>query len=424
MPSPSVCQFQRPLCSILYTSTWVLLAVVLTAVPAAALPAEIPLGGPDTPDARLGFSRSVLGVQRYDLSTGTNNDAANRRAQVVHQCYWNPQKNGCDADDAVNIMYAINAKPGSAYLWFLLMSYDRETVCGQHRTASTCRGDTAHRCVYFDDIFNKINGKAASSSSSSNSPSNNSSGKTNMVAAGAAGDAQDQQQDKEQQQHRAAMPLLGARAAEHLQASDGSEGAHSQLSWPSEQLQQQLREQLAVDQRSPRRLAQDTLLSGHPTAAVAAPAAATASATAAAAAAGSSSSSSKPGSSKPVTSNRNSNSSSFTKPAPVKPAASSSAPAAATTGFASSAAKPPTAAAALVAAPKKPPVVCTSADFLENYIFTRSAYSNPLQAPLALHCPGSKAYQLVSCMRMPSLGEQQWHTPPTWIIAMSMMTCT
>jgi hypothetical protein len=48
--------------------------------------------------------------------------------------------------------------------------------------------------------------------------------------------------------------------------------------------------------------------------------------------------------------------------------------------------------------------VCTSRDLLENYLFTRAAYSNLLQAPLSMHCPGSKAYELVRCMRTHGAG--------------------
>jgi hypothetical protein len=213
--------------------------------------------------------------------------------------------------------------------------------------------------VYFDDILNIIAGRAGSSSNSSSS-------KSNMAAGTAAGNTPDHQQ-----QIPAAMPLLDAWATAQLQAGFGAEALNNQLSLQSEALQQQLREQLALDGASPRRLSQNPLLSLDAAPAATAPAAATR----APAAASSSSSSTKPSSSS------SSSSSSFTFAAPAKPAA----PAA--------------------AAPRKPRVMCTSADLLENYIFTRSAYSNPLQAPLALHCPGSKAYQLISCMRMPSLGE-------------------
>jgi hypothetical protein len=189
-----------------------------------------------------------------------------------------------------------------------------------------------------------------------------------MAAGAAAGDTPDQQQDAEQQQQQqvpAAMPKQNAWATAQLQAGIGAEALANQLSLHSDQLQQQLREQLAFDERSPRRLSQNALASTDASTAV----------TAQPAAASSSSSSTKKPSS--------SSSSSSTKAAPAKPAT------------------PPAAAAA----PRKPRVMCTSADLLENYIFTRSAYSNPLQAPLALHCPGSKAYHLIACMRMPSLCE-------------------
>jgi hypothetical protein len=225
--------------------------------------------------------------------------------------------------------------------------------------------------VYFDDILNIIAGRAGSSSSNSSS----SSSKSNMAEEAAAGDTPDQQQDaeqKQQQQAPAAMPLLDAWATAQMQAGFGAEALTNQLTLQSEALQQQLREQLALDV-SPRRLSQNAPLSLNAAPAATAPAAATR-----APAAASSSSSTK------LSSSSSSSSSSFTTAAPAKPAAP---------------------AASAAAAPRKPRVMCTSADLLENYIFTRSAYSNPLQAPLALHCPGSKAYQLISCMRMPSLGE-------------------
>lgn len=47
---------------------------------------------------------------------------------------------------------------------------------------------------------------------------------------------------------------------------------------------------------------------------------------------------------------------------------------------------------------KKRQVKCTSRELIENFVFTKSGYSSVLQAPLALHCPGSKAFNLVKCM--------------------------
>jgi hypothetical protein len=48
---------------------------------------------------------------------------------------------------------------------------------------------------------------------------------------------------------------------------------------------------------------------------------------------------------------------------------------------------------------------CTSKELLENFAFTKVGYSSVLQAPLGLHCPGSKAAALVTCMRQPTKGE-------------------
>lgn len=70
-----------------------------------------------------GRPRSLLGL-RSTVGTSANGNVANqgtqqqqRRPLVVSQCYWDQQSQVCDADDAVNIMYAIKAKPVSAYLW-------------------------------------------------------------------------------------------------------------------------------------------------------------------------------------------------------------------------------------------------------------------------------------------------------------------
>jgi hypothetical protein len=54
---------------------------------------------------------------------------------------------------------------------------------------------------------------------------------------------------------------------------------------------------------------------------------------------------------------------------------------------------------------KKPRIQCTSRELIENFVFTKSGYSSVLQAPLALHCPGSKAFNLVKCMGQTSNGE-------------------
>jgi len=39
-----------------------------------------------------------------------------RQAHVAPQCSWNAELQMCDADDAVNIMYAVRAKPNSPYI--------------------------------------------------------------------------------------------------------------------------------------------------------------------------------------------------------------------------------------------------------------------------------------------------------------------
>lgn len=41
---------------------------------------------------------------------------------------------------------------------------------------------------------------------------------------------------------------------------------------------------------------------------------------------------------------------------------------------------------------------CTSRENIENFVYTHSGYSSVLQAPLAMHCPRSKAFNLVRCM--------------------------
>jgi hypothetical protein len=75
------------------------------------------VGGPDAHDAGPAQLRSLLGALNTAESAGSARDTASKRVQVVPQCYWNPDEKVCDAEDAVNIMYAINARPGSAYLW-------------------------------------------------------------------------------------------------------------------------------------------------------------------------------------------------------------------------------------------------------------------------------------------------------------------
>jgi hypothetical protein len=76
-----------------------------------------PVGGPDAYDAKPTQPRSLLSAHRLDASTDAASGAASKRVQVVPQCFWDPRQQACDAEDAVNIMYAINARPGSAYLW-------------------------------------------------------------------------------------------------------------------------------------------------------------------------------------------------------------------------------------------------------------------------------------------------------------------
>jgi hypothetical protein len=51
---------------------------------------------------------------------------------------------------------------------------------------------------------------------------------------------------------------------------------------------------------------------------------------------------------------------------------------------------------------KKAQLKCTSRELIENFVYTESGYSSVLQAPLAMHCPGSKAFELVRCMGQPS----------------------
>jgi hypothetical protein len=49
--------------------------------------------------------------------------------------------------------------------------------------------------------------------------------------------------------------------------------------------------------------------------------------------------------------------------------------------------------------------LCTSRELIDNFVYTKSGYSSVLQAPLAMHCPGSKASNLVKCMGQTSNGE-------------------
>lgn len=50
-------------------------------------------------------------------------------------------------------------------------------------------------------------------------------------------------------------------------------------------------------------------------------------------------------------------------------------------------------------------LLCTSRELIDNFVYTKSGYSSVLQAPLAMHCPGSKAFNLVKCMGQTSNGE-------------------
>jgi hypothetical protein len=92
--------------------------------------------------------------------------------------------------------------------------------------------------------------------------------------------------------------------------------------------------------------------------------------------------------------------------AATKPAAAAAPPAAAGApggGHAAAGGKPT--GAAPPASGSTGDIKCTSRDLLENFAFTKMGYSSVLQAPMGLHCPGSKAAQLVNCMRQPSNGE-------------------
>ncbi|WIA18164.1 hypothetical protein OEZ85_009639 [Tetradesmus obliquus] len=137
MPTACVRQPRRCQCSILHTLAILIIASVLSV---AAHSAGNRVGGPDNPAAGAAQLRSLLGALNTAESARSARDAASKRVQVVPQCYWNPEEKVCDAEDAVNIMYAINARPGSAYLWFLLMTYDRETA----PLALHCPGSKAH----------------------------------------------------------------------------------------------------------------------------------------------------------------------------------------------------------------------------------------------------------------------------------------
>lgn len=237
---------------------------------------------------------------------------------------------------------------------FLLMTYDRESACGVHRSASACNGDTKNRCIYFDDILSLIGGstgpsaanKSSSSSSHKNSSSNSDTSSTASTLA----------------QDLAAALLLDSSNAnlgqdssdpaadpETIAAANG-QGFRQQLSERLWQQQQSLQE-LLLQQMTPDR--QQLLPQMFTDAASASDSS-------------SSSSGAPPAGSKSQ------------KPALSKPAAKNG---------------------------SHGNVLCTSTDLLENYLFTKSAFSNPLQAPLAMHCPGSKASDLVNCMKLGGSGE-------------------
>lgn len=83
----------------------------------------------------------------------------------------------------------------------------------------------------------------------------------------------------------------------------------------------------------------------------------------------------------------------------AKPAAST--PAAAAAPAAPSSSKPSSSSGG-----GKSKLKCTSRELIENFVYTQSGYSSVLQAPLAMHCPGSKAFNLVRCMGQTSNGER------------------
>lgn len=92
------------------------------------------------------------------------------------------------------------------------------------------------------------------------------------------------------------------------------------------------------------------------------------------------------------------------KPAPA-PASTPAAAAAAPAAPAPSSSKADSKADSSSGGGKGKQLKCTNRENIENFVYTHSGYSSVLQAPLAMHCPGSKAFNLVRCMGQNSNGE-------------------
>lgn len=193
-----------------------------------------------------------------------------------------------------------------------MMTHDRKTACDSYSTRDSCRGDTAHNCVWLDDIL------ADSSSGSQSSRAGRAGGKPSAERAGLA-----------------AVPA-------------GPNLFTAQMAAVQRELGSALRELLGRIEAPLLKPAME-LMAGPPQPAAAAAAA--------------------------------------------PPSKAAQPPAASGTKGSSSS-----------SSSKHQEVKCTSKELIEHFIFTRSGYSSVLQAPLAMHCPGSKAYDLVKCMGQTSNG--------------------
>jgi len=189
-----------------------------------------------------------------------------------------------------------------------MMTHDRKTACDSYSTRDSCRGDTAHNCVWLDDIL------ADNSSGSQSSRAGRAGGKPSAERAGLA-----------------AVPA-------------GPNLFTAQMAAVQRELGSALRELLG-------RIETPIL-----------------------------------------------------KPAMELMAGASQPAAAAAAAPPSKAAQPPASSSTKGSSSKHKEVKCTSKELIEHFIFTRSGYSSVLQAPLAMHCPGSKAYDLVKCMGQTSNG--------------------
>jgi hypothetical protein len=211
------------------------------------------------------------------------------------------------------------------------MTHDRKAACEGYGARDACRGDTAHNCVWLDDILGDTSSGSSSSSRKGQQP------------AAAKGTAS--------AERVSGVPpnLFSARMAA-MQTQFGST----------------LREALGRMQTPILNPAME-LMAG-----------------------------SKPAST----------------PAPAAPAAPAPAPSSSKADSSSSGGK---------GAGKS--LKCTSRENIENFLYTHSGYSSVLQAPLAMHCPRSKAFNLVRCMGQTSNGELADSTSRAWSGSLHVAIC-